>query len=161
MNNRATHNPVHIVGQALRLPLLTLSLLFTIACSTTKPRILEVSSRTRLQDIDTEDSKRFFGYDEASRFSYEPRDLTIEQQREEFYVRWAPASITLVKFEYRQVTKPGMIFEKTYTPHGDMAHLFEIRGEEFRSGGSVSAWRVTLWSGDQLVATKKSVLWKQ
>jgi hypothetical protein len=54
-----------------------------------------------------------------------------------------------------------MIFTKTYLPHGDMAHLFQVRGEEFRSGGSVSAWRVTLWNGDQLVATKKSVLWKQ
>jgi hypothetical protein len=174
MNNRITHNPLcrratlrrgrsdlFVIPSAFALSLLLLLSILTTACSTTKPRVLEVSSRTRLQDIDTEDAKRFFGYDEASRFTYEPRDLTVEEQREEFYVRWAPASITLVKFEYRQVTKPAMIFTKTYAPHGDMAHLFQVRGEEFRSGGSVSAWRVTLWNGDQLVAEKKSVLWKQ
>jgi hypothetical protein len=175
MNNRTKYNARRRVRQTSRLlllsplsPLSALALsvsillsLFTLACSTTKPRVIEVSSLTRLQDVDTEDSRRYFGYDEASRFTYESRDLSIEQQREEFYVRWAPASITQVKFEYRQVTKPAMIFEKSYAPHGDTAHLFQVRGEEFRSGGSVSAWRVTLWSGDQLVAEKKSFLWKQ
>jgi hypothetical protein len=158
MKKHAIYNPVR--WRATLLPALLLSLL-TVACSTTKPHVLEVSSITHLQDVDTEDSRRFFGYDEASRFTYQSQDLTIEQQREEFYVRWTPASITQVKFEYRQVTKPAMIFEKTYAPHGDTAHLFQVRGEEFRSGGSVSAWRVTLWNGNQLVATKKSVLWKQ
>jgi hypothetical protein len=64
-----------------------------------------------------------------------------------------------VKFEYRQVGKAATVFEKTYTPHGDVAKLFEVRGEDFRAGGSVSAWRVTLWKDDQLVAEKKSVLW--
>jgi len=136
-----------------------LLLLLTVACSTTAPRVLEVSSRTKLQDIDPDDANQFYGSDEASRFRYEPQDLSIEDQREEFYVRWAPRGISLVKFEYRQLAKPATIFEKTYAPHGDMTKLFEVRGEEFRSGGSVSAWRVTLWNGDQLVAEKKSVLW--
>jgi hypothetical protein len=134
------------------------ALLFTTACSTT-PRVLEVASRTKLQDVDPADFYQSFGSDEASRFSYTPQDLSIEAQREEFFVRWTPASISLVKFEYRQVGKPAAIFEKTYTPHGDSAKLFEVRGEEFRSGGTVSAWRVTLWNGDQLVAERKSVLW--
>jgi len=44
--------------------------------------------------------------------------LSIEDQREEFYVRWAPRGISLVKFEYRQLAKPATIFEKTYAPHG-------------------------------------------
>jgi hypothetical protein len=135
------------------------ALLFTVACSTTTPRVLEVASRTRLQDVGPEDINQFFGDDEASRFKYVPQDLSIEAQREEFFVRWTPRSISLVKFEYRQVAKPAAIFEKTYAPHGDAAKLFEVRGEEFRSGGTVSAWRVTLWNGDQLVAEKKSVLW--
>ncbi len=136
------------------------ALLLTTACSTTGPRVLEVSSRTRLQDIDVADSREYFGYDEASRFTYVPQDLSIAHQREEFYVRWTPASISLVKFEYRQVAKPAMIFEKTYAPNGDTAKLFRVIGEEFRAGGSVSAWRVTLWKDDQLVAEKKSfALW--
>jgi hypothetical protein len=136
----------------------SLSLLLLAACSTAAPRVLEVTSRTRLQDIDTADA-RLFVVDEASRIKYEPRDLSTDEQREEFYVRWAPTGVGLVKFEYRQVAKPGTIFEQTYTPHGDVWNIFEVRGEAFRSGGSVSAWRVSLWNGDQLLAEKKSFLW--
>ncbi len=139
--------------------LISFALLLTTACSTTGPRVLEVSSETHLQDIDGIDLREYYAYDQASLFRYEAQDLSIENQREEFYIRWTPASISLVKFEYRQIAKPAVIFEKTYTPHGDMAKLFQVRGEEFRAGGSVSAWRVTLWNGDQIVATKKSFLW--
>jgi hypothetical protein len=111
--------------------------------------------------------------DQASRIKYLPQDLSIADQREEFYVHWnpgptsgpgpafrpGPATVNLVKFEYRQVARPNTIFEKTYGPHGETAHLFQVRGEEFRSGGSVSAWRVSLWNGNQLLAEKKSLLW--
>ena len=175
------HNPIRIVGHAARvplflrivgrarrsallrvpplsLPLVFVCMVFSLGCSTV-PRVIEVSSRTRLQDVGPAEEKAFFGYDEASRFRYEPQDLSIEDQREKFYVHWTPASISLVKFEYRQVAKAATLFEKTYTPHGDVAKTFEVRGEDFRAGGSVSAWRVTLWNGDQLVAEKKSVLW--
>ena len=166
------HNPIRIVGHAARVPLLSrftlhpitlplsiLLALLTTACSTTVPRVLEVSSRTQLQDVGPAEAREYYGYDQASRFRYEPQDLSIEDQREEFYVRWRPSSISLVKFEYRQIGKAATVFEKTYTPHGDAAKLFEVRGEEFRAGGTVSAWRVTLWKDDQLVAEKKSVLW--
>ena len=128
-----------------------------IGCSTT-PRVLEVTSRTRLQNIDLAD-KDFFIEDQASRIRFEPHDLSIDEQREEFYVRWTPRSISLVKFEYRQLARPNVIGEQTYVPHQDTANLFTVHGEEFRSGGSVSAWRVSLWDGDQLVAEKKSFLW--
>jgi hypothetical protein len=65
----------------------------------------------------------------------------------------------LVKLEYRQIGKPNVIGEQTYVPRQDASTVFQVRGEEFRSGGSVSAWRVSLWDGDQLVAEKKSFLW--
>ena len=126
------------------------------ACST--PRVLEVSSRTRLQNIDPADQDLFL-YDQASRIRYELRDLSIDEQREEFYVRWTPASVSLVKFEYRQIGKPNVVREQTCIPHRDASSVFTVHGEEFRSGGSVSAWRVSLWDGDQLVAEKKSFLW--
>jgi hypothetical protein len=137
-----------------------------LACSTTTPRVLEVTSRTRLRDIDRIDED-LFANDRASRIRYEPRDLDIDAQREEFYVRWmsAPtsrsgsASVTLVVFEYRQVGKPNTIFEQHYAPHGESSKVFAVRGEDFRSGGSVSAWRVSLWDGDQLVAERKSSQW--
>ena len=138
----------------------------TLACSTTTPRVLEVTSRTRLKDIGPLDED-LFAYDRASRIQYEPRDLSSDAQREEFYVRWTapptsrsgPASVDRVKFEYRQVGKPNTTFEQNYVPHGESSKVFAVRGEDFRSGGSVSAWRVSLWDGDQLVAEKKSFLW--
>ena len=129
-----------------------------IACSTTAPRVLEVTSRTRLQDVEFAD-REYFIEDRASLLRYEPQDLSIDDQREEFYVRWTPGTIGLVKFEYRQVARPTEIFQLTYVPHGTMRKLFEVRGEAFRSGGVVSAWRVSLWNGGQLVAEEKSALW--
>jgi len=134
-----------------------------IGCATT-PSVLEVTSRTRLQNIDPADQD-YFIEDQASRIRFEPHDLSIDEQREEFYVRWrrapssGPGSISQVKFEYRQLGKPNVIGEQTYAPHQDAAKVFTVRGEEFRSGGRVSAWRVSLWDGNQLVAEKKSFLW--
>jgi hypothetical protein len=145
------------------------SVLFCLvsACSAyTGPRVLEVTNRTRLQDVDFAD-RDYFIEDRASLIRYQPRDLSIDDQREEFYVRWTPGpisrsgprTVSLVKFEYRQVAKPGQVFEQTYVPHGDARKLFVVRGEQFRSGGVVSAWRVSLWDGDKVVAEEKSVLW--
>lgn len=150
---------------ALRTGWLVAILTLTFGCSTT-PRVLDVSSRTCLQDVGVDDRDLFVN-DEASRIEYTPQDLSIDEQREEFYVHWrpaptprsGPASITLVKFEYRQVARPNTVFEQTYVPHGDTSKVFAVRGEEFRSGGSVSAWRVSLWNGNRLVAEKKSFLW--
>ena len=140
--------------------------LFTACSAYTGPRVLEVTNRTRLQDVDIAD-RDYFIEDRASLIRYEPQDLGTSDQREEFYVRWTPGripgsgprTISLVKFEYRQVAKPGEVFEETYVPHGDARKLFEVRGEQFRSGGVVSAWRVSLWDGDKVVAEEKSVLW--
>jgi len=173
--------PCRLVGQALRLPsfrlrsrvgVAALLLALICGCSSTTPRVLEVSSRTRLQTVDKADADLFV-IDRASLIKYTPQDLNAADQREEFFVRWTPGTtstpgptfrpgpvnVNLVKFQYRQVTKPDTIFEKTYDPRGEVAHLFQVRGEEFRSGGSVSAWRVSLWNGDQLLAEKKSFLW--
>ncbi|HTS19247.1 MAG TPA: hypothetical protein VMP11_16845 [Verrucomicrobiae bacterium] len=132
--------------------------LLLASCSTTGPRVLEVTSRTRLQDVEFVD-RQYFIDDQASLIRYEPQDLSVEDQREEFYVRWTPRTVDLVKFEYRQLAKPDEVFVQTYTPHGDTRKLFQVRGEAFRSGGLVSAWRVSLWNRDQLLAEKQSVLW--
>lgn len=137
----------------------SLCALLLAACSTTAgPRVLEVTSRTRLQDVDIADRDYFIG-DRASLITYQPQDLSINDQREEFYVRWTPRTINLVKFEYRQVARPGVVSEETYVPQGDARKLFVVGGEQFRSGGVVSAWRVSLWDGDKVVAEEKSVLW--
>ena len=131
-----------------------------VSCSTTSPRVLEVTSRTRLQNVEFAD-REYFITDQASRIEYKPRALSIDEQREEFYVRWTPgpATVNLVKFEYRQIAKPDLIGEQTYVPNHDTSKVFKVHGEEFRSGGVVSAWRVSLWDADHLVVEKKSFLW--
>jgi hypothetical protein len=159
--NPALREEIRLEGRARARP--CVALLFACfclltACSTTGPRVLEVTSRTRLQDVDIID-RDYFIEDRASLINYEPRDLSVDDQREEFYVRWTPRIVDLVKFQYRQVAKPGEVFEQTYIPHENARKLFEVRGEQFRSGGLVSAWRVSLWDGDRIVAEKKSVLW--
>ena len=159
--DRPNRTPVRPCGVFL-----SVCLLFLTACSTTGPRVLEVTNRTCLQDVDKADQE-YFVKDRASLIRYEPRDLSVADQREEFYVRWTPGPasrpdfrpISLVKFEYRQVAKPAQVFEQTYTPDGDERHLFEVRGEQFRAGGVISAWRVSLWDGDKVLAEEKSVLW--
>ncbi len=98
-------------------------------------------------------------HDPASRIRYRPRDLPADQQREEFYVHWRGADVDLVKFEYRQVDVPGTVKEQTFKPADPRWHVFEIRGDDFHTGGPVSAWRVSLWTGDQLLAERKSALW--
>ena len=34
-----------------------------------------------------------------------------------------------------------------------------FKGDDYKSFGEVTAWRVTLWDGDQLLAEQKSFLW--
>lgn len=46
--------------------------------------------------------------------------------------------------------KPG--FFRTWTE-------LPLAGEEFKSFGSVAAWRATLWDGDKMIAEQKSFLW--
>ncbi len=37
--------------------------------------------------------------------------------------------------------------------------LLKLEGEDYKKFGEVTAWRVTLWSGDQLLGEQKSFLW--
>lgn len=36
---------------------------------------------------------------------------------------------------------------------------FRLAGDDFKKFGSVTAWRATLWNGDQLLGEQKSFLW--
>jgi hypothetical protein len=49
-----------------------------------------------------------------------------------------------------QVVKPGFFRHWTSVTLG---------GEEYKNFGELVAWRVTLWSGDQLLGEQKSFLW--
>jgi hypothetical protein len=48
--------------------------------------------------------------------------------------------------------------EVTITGTGHWA-LVKLDGENYKKFGEVTAWRVTLWSGDQLLGEQKSFLW--
>ncbi len=49
-----------------------------------------------------------------------------------------------------QIVKPG--FFRHWTS-------LTLAGEEYKNFGELVAWRVTLWSGDQLLGEQKSFLW--
>jgi hypothetical protein len=116
---------------------LLLSCALAAGCATVgqAPRITEVNRATKIKDYPT------------------------AEQREEFYVVWTGANISLVKFEYRQVNAPNELFAKSYVPTARRFNVFTIGGNEFKKGGKVSAWRVTLWQDNKIIAEQKSALW--
>ena len=97
--------------------------------------------------------------DRASRLHFKSVPLPVEEQSQEFLVTWRGAGVRAVRFEYRQVNVPDTIVALTAPALDRHRHTFEIRGEEYAKGGPVSAWRVSLWNGDQLLDEKTSALW--
>jgi len=51
--------------------------------------------------------------------------------------------------------------ETSLKPGGWFNHwaCLKLAGEDYRKFGDVTAWRVTLWEGDQLLSEQKSFLW--
>jgi hypothetical protein len=137
--------------------LLTLTMIALSGCAT-RPRIVEVSSTTRRNMVERIDEDIFL-HDPASKMHVANAVLPVNEQREEFFVRWRPRTIDEVRFEYRQVNVPEKIILQSFKTSDEAAHVFAVRGEEFLNGGPVSAWRVSLWQNDQLVAERNSVLW--
>jgi hypothetical protein len=105
-----------------------------VGCSTTTPRVVEVSV------------KRYGN--------------GTSRPGEDYFVSWKPSTVNTVKFEYRQVRVPNKILEQTCTSATSPCATFPVRGKAFESGGPVSAWRVSLWTDSKTcVAEKKSALW--
>ena len=128
------------------------------ACSARTARVCDAWTTKRTETIDTAD-RDFFANDRASRLRVEPRPLPLTEQRQEFLVTWSGESVETVKFEYRQANLPDKIQTQTIPAAAPQWHAFVIRGDAFQNSGPVTAWRISLWSGEQLVAEKKSVLW--
>jgi hypothetical protein len=78
---------------------------------------------------------------------------------QELYVAWRPGNVERVMLEYRQVDIPNRVEQIAKAPEHNSWTLFHVRGAEFAQGGPVSAWRITLWRGDQLLAQRQSALW--
>jgi hypothetical protein len=54
-----------------------------------------------------------------------------------------------------------LVMEKLVQPGGRFSHWTELNlvGEQYKSFGQVTAWRVTLWEGTRLLGEQKSFLW--
>jgi hypothetical protein len=55
-------------------------------------------------------------------------------------------------------SKTSLETQVRITGTGHWARL-QLVGDEFKKFGEVTAWRATLWSGDQLLSEQKSFLW--
>jgi hypothetical protein len=54
-----------------------------------------------------------------------------------------------------------LVLEKAVEARGRFSHWTEVPlvGEEYKSFGKVTAWRVTLWEGPELLGKQQSFLW--
>jgi len=82
-----------------------------------------------------------------------------------YHVRWRKLSgeePVKIVFEYRQAKSGAKVFRKEKVSpaksRGDRKML--VIGNEYLKGGRVTAWRVTIYDGDQLAAQKQSYLWE-
>ena len=128
------------------------------ACAHRTAQVRDVDGTQYTETIGSGD-RLLFVTDRASRFRVEPKPLPPDQQREEYFVSWRGQDVNLVKFEYRQVNIPDKILVQTVTPANHRWNVFSVAGDDYLKGGPISAWRVSLWDGDHLLAERKSVLW--
>jgi hypothetical protein len=86
-----------------------------------------------------------------------------------FSVQWKtkgqPAAPLRLRIELRGVARGDypkqLVLEKPVEPGGWFSHWAEVPfiGQEYRSFGRVTAWRVTLWEGGRLLGEQQSFLW--
>jgi hypothetical protein len=86
-----------------------------------------------------------------------------------FIVQWKtkgqPAAPLNLRVELRGVARGDfpkqLAIEKPVEPGGWFSQWAEVPlvGVEYKRFGQVTAWRVTLWEGSQLLGEQRSVLW--
>ncbi len=86
-----------------------------------------------------------------------------------FAVQWnAPVSRTnewKLRIELRGVPQGDQprqaIIELPLSPHHGLSRWDSVvlKGDDYKAFGDVTAWRTTLWDGDQLLDEQKSFLW--
>jgi hypothetical protein len=131
---------------------LALVVVLATGCAAGSPRIVEVSHRQRVVNIAPAD-ERIFARDRASHFRTEIVSLPVEEQRQEFLVRWRATGVRAVKLEYRLGGIPGVVRQQTVVVENASHADFHIQG-------AVTAWRASLWDeSGQEIAEQKSALW--
>jgi len=85
-----------------------------------------------------------------------------------FDILWRVRSLTnkvaTLRLEVRGTAKGNLPSQITLETEGRItgtSHWAKIplAGEAYKTFGAVTAWRVTLWSGDQMIGEQKSFLW--
>ncbi len=97
------------------------------------------------------------------------RDHTNQCSGMRFCVQWKtkgqPTAPVKLRVELRGVAHGDfpkqLVLEQPVAPGGWFSHWAEIPliGEEYKTIGRVTAWRVTLWEGPQLLGEQQSFLW--
>lgn len=96
------------------------------------------------------------------------RQHTNEISGVRFDVEWKASGIKtgplLLRVELKGTAKgnlPSKSLLETQLKPGWFGHWtsLPITGEDYRKFGEVTAWRATLWEGDQLLGEQKSFLW--
>lgn len=91
-----------------------------------------------------------------------------EQSGIRYDVQWKAKATTRVvklRLELRGPAKDGEIGSKTIETEvkpgwvGRRWSGVALTGDEFKKFGEITAWRVTLWDGEQLLGEQKSFLW--
>lgn len=96
------------------------------------------------------------------------RSHTNEISAVRFDVQWKAAKTSAgrlqLRAELRGIGADGLpklkTLETEIAPHTFRAWTsLTLGGEDRKNFGSLAAWRVTLWNGDQLIGEQKSFLW--
>ena len=97
------------------------------------------------------------------------REHTNQCSGMRFNVQWKtkgpPVTQLKLQVELRGVARGDfpkqLVLEKPVEPRGRFSHWTEIPlvGKEYKSFGKVTAWRVTLWEGPELLGQQQSFLW--
>jgi hypothetical protein len=79
-------------------------------------------------------------------------------------VRTKTATNLKLKVEIRGIAQGNLPSEKVLekdvkSSAGSRWTPITLGGDDFKAIGEVTAWRVSLWEGDQLIAEQKSFLW--
>ncbi|HEX5221132.1 MAG TPA: hypothetical protein VFZ59_16330 [Verrucomicrobiae bacterium] len=79
--------------------------------------------------------------------------------------RGQPKQKARLRVEMRGSAKGNLPTEKTLETEVTLTGIskwvaLKLDGEEYKKFGEVTAWRVTLWDGDQLLGEQKSFLWQ-
>lgn len=94
---------------------------------------------------------------------------TNEVSGMQFAIQWkasgAAANPLKLRIEIRGITHgdlpPTVVLEKEVKSGGWFSHWANLMldGDDFKKIGEVTAWRATLWDGDQMLGEQKSFLW--